>query len=163
MKYSKALELMKKGAKVKLPTWGGYWFWDPDQETIIMHTKDGEELDIRETQRVEYTTLNVASEDWVLADDSNCPELGGEALFGFEEALKYIKRGFKMCRKNWNAKDQYVFYTDPYMNDQYKVVENPNMVGTLYPFLVIKTNYNGIVPWLASQTDMLANDWCFAE
>ena len=32
MKYSKALELMKQGVKVKLPSWGGYWFWDHEKK-----------------------------------------------------------------------------------------------------------------------------------
>ena len=38
--FEKAFELMKKGYKVKLPTWGGYWYWDAEEETIVMHTKD---------------------------------------------------------------------------------------------------------------------------
>ena len=28
MKFSEAFKLMKKGAKVKLPGWGGFWYWD---------------------------------------------------------------------------------------------------------------------------------------
>lgn len=42
MKFSKAFELMKHGEKVKLPSWGGYWYWDGSRKTIIIHTKDGE-------------------------------------------------------------------------------------------------------------------------
>lgn len=163
MKFSEALKLMKAGQKVKLPTWGGYWFWDPNKETIIIHTKDGEELDIRETQVVEYTTLNIASEDWMLADEENCPQLGGVATFGFEDAIRMLKRGLKVARQNWNGKDQYVFKIDPYLNDQFRIDEFPTMVGTPYPYLAIKTNYNGLVPWLASQTDMLADDWYIVE
>lgn len=53
MKFKEAFRLMEQGVKVKLPSWSGYWYWDADKESIIMHTKDGEELDIRETQRVE--------------------------------------------------------------------------------------------------------------
>ena len=51
-----------------------------------MHTKDGRELDIRETKRVEYTTLNILSDEWVLASTKNCPAMGGEATFSFGEA-----------------------------------------------------------------------------
>lgn len=47
MKFSKAFELMKHGEKVKLPSWGGYWYWDGSRKTIIIHTKDGIEMDIR--------------------------------------------------------------------------------------------------------------------
>lgn len=163
MKFSEALKLMKAGHKVKLPTWGGYWYWDSDMKTIIMHTKDGEELDIRETEVVEYTTLNIASEDWMLADKENCPQLGGVATFGFEDAIRMLKRGLKVARQNWNANDQYIFHINPYNNDQFQIHEYPTMVGTPYPYLAIKTNYNGLVPWLASQTDMLADDWYIVD
>lgn len=50
MKFEEALKAMKAGSKAKLPSWGGYWYWSPEKETIIMHTKDGQELDIRETR-----------------------------------------------------------------------------------------------------------------
>lgn len=89
MEFKKALELMKQGMKMKLPSWSGYWFYDNEKETIIMHTKEGKELDIRETERVEYTALNICSNEWMIADKNNCPELGGVATFGFDEAIKY--------------------------------------------------------------------------
>ena len=53
MNFKQTFEAMKNGAKVKLPSWGGYWCWDG--QTILMHTKDGAVLDIRDTQVVEYT------------------------------------------------------------------------------------------------------------
>ena len=83
MKFTEALKHMKAGGKVKLPSWGGYWYWDDGKETIMIHTRDGKELDIRETQVVEYTTLNICSDEWLIADKDNCPELGGEAMFNF--------------------------------------------------------------------------------
>ena len=69
MKFSEAFEKMKSGAKVKLPSWGGYWCWDAEKETIMMHCrpqdadKPGDVLDIREMQRVEYTLKNILSDD----------------------------------------------------------------------------------------------------
>lgn len=108
MKFEEALKAMKCGSKVKLPSWGGYWCWNPEKEAIIMHTKDGQELDIRETQNVEYTLQNILSDEWTLADKTNCPQLGGEATFSFGEAIKYLKRGMKVARKGWNGKKQYI-------------------------------------------------------
>ena len=160
--FKEAFALMKQGHKVKLPSWGGYWRWDEEKQTIIMHTKEGTELDIRETDRVEYTFGNVASDDWILADETNTPALGGVATFSFGEAIKYLKRGFKVKRQGWNGKDQFLVYIDPYNNDQFKLIEEAPL-GTFYGYVAIKTNYNAIVPWLASQTDMLADDWVFAE
>ena len=40
MIFKEAFELMKQGAKVKLPGWNGYWCWDNDKQTIP--TKDRE-------------------------------------------------------------------------------------------------------------------------
>lgn len=88
MLFRKAFELMKQGMKVKLPSWAGYWYWSKEKQTIIMHTKDGIDMDIRETQIPDYTFSNIASDEWTLADSKNCPELGGEATFSFGEAIK---------------------------------------------------------------------------
>ena len=111
MNFNQAFEAMKQGEKVKLPSWGGYWCWDAEKETIMMHcrTKDadagqGPVLDIRETQRVEYTLRNILSDEWVVADETNTPVLGGMATFTFGEAIKYLKRGMKVARKGWNGK-----------------------------------------------------------
>ena len=116
MRFDKAFKIMKQGSKVKLPSWGGYWFWSKEKQTIIMHTKDGEELDIRETQIPDYTFGNICSDEWVLADGENCPELGGEATFSFGEAIKYLKRGMKVARKGWNGKGIYLEMYSPEVN-----------------------------------------------
>ena len=50
MEFRDAFKIMKSGGKVKLPSWGGYWFWDVEKQSIMMHTKDGEDIDIRETK-----------------------------------------------------------------------------------------------------------------
>lgn len=71
MLFREAFELMKQGKKLKLPSWAGYWYWSKDKQTIIMHTKDGVDMDIRETQIPDYTFSNIASDEWVLADDQN--------------------------------------------------------------------------------------------
>lgn len=47
MRFSEAFGLMKQGALIKLPSWAGYWYWSKEKQTIIIHTKDGEEFDIR--------------------------------------------------------------------------------------------------------------------
>lgn len=164
MNFKKALIEMKAGAKVKLPSWGGFWYWDPDKQTVMMHTKDGEDLDIRETQRVEYTLSNILSDEWITADKTNTPVLGGEATFSFGDAIKYLKRGLRVARKGWNGKEQFIelasgiSYADPdgaITNADHAAIGNQAIafVGT-----------SGVqLGWLASQADMLAEDWVFAE
>ena len=164
MKFEEAFKMMKSGGKAKLPSWGGYWYWNPEKKTITMHTKDGKEMDIRETQVVEYTVGNILSDEWVVADESNCPQLGGEAMFSFGEAVKYLKRGMRVARKGWNGKKQYIqlatgiSYRDAdnrIVNCEHDAIGNKAIafVGT-----------SGVqMGWLASQADMLAEDWIFAE
>lgn len=124
----------------------------------------GELLDIRETQRVEYTMMNMQSDEWEIADSKNCPVMGGEATFSFGDAIKYMKRGLKVARKGWNGKKQYiqlasgVSYKTPegeIVNCEHDAIGNKAVafVGT-----------SGVqMGWLASQADMLAEDWVFAE
>ena len=169
MNFVEALKAMKDGAKVKLPSWGGYWYWDSEKDTVMIQCRSqdsdqGELLDIRETQRVEYTLLNVASDEWVIADEENCPVLGGEAMFGFGDAIKYIKRGLKVKRKGWNGKNQYIQLatgishksaTGEIVNCEHDAIGNMAVafVGT-----------SGVqLGWLASQADMLAEDWVFVD
>lgn len=164
MKFKEALKEMKNGISMKLPSWGGYWCWDEEAQTIIMYTKDNQRLDIRETQRVEYTLSNVASDEWIIADESNCPVLGGEAAFSFGEAIKYLKRGLKVKRKGWNGKNQFIQLAtgisyktadDEIVNCEHETIDNKAIafIGT-----------SGVqMGWLASQADMLAEDWMFAD
>lgn len=111
MNWNEAYKLLKEGNKIKLPSWGGYWYWDNDKETIIMHTKDNEKIDIRETQRVDYTFSNIASDKWIIATSENTPILGGDVRFDFLEALKYLLRGFKVRRESWDLVD-YIYFQD---------------------------------------------------
>jgi len=164
MKFAEALKEMKRGIPMKLPSWGGYWCWDDEAQTIIMYTKDNQRLDIRETQRVEYTLLNVLSDEWLSANGENCPILGGTAEFSFSDAIRYLKRGLKVARKGWNGKKQYIelasniSYQDAsglVVNCDHEAIGNQAIafVGT-----------SGVqMGWLASQADMLAEDWIFAE
>ena len=163
MRFEEALKIMKDGNKVKLPSWGGFWKWDSEKESIIMHTKDGEELYIRETQVVEYTLGNILSDEWIVADENNCPELGGEATFSFGEAIKYLKRGMKVARKGWNGKKQYIQLAS---GISYKTADN-QIVNCEHDAIgnkaVAFVGTSGVqMGWLASQADMLAEDWVFA-
>ena len=171
MYFKEAFELMKHGEKVKLPSWGGYWCWDPEKETIMMHCRpqdadkgQGPVLDIRETQRVEYTLRNILSDDWQIADEINTPVLRGEATFSFGDAIKYMKRGLRVKRKGWNGKNQYIqlAINISYMSPDGAVVNcDHDAIGNQ---AIAFVGTSGVqMGWLASQADMLADDWVFAD
>ncbi len=164
MRFDEALKHMKNGFKMKLPSWGGFWEWNAEKQTIMINTKSGEIIDIRETENVEYTITNILSDEWEFATSENTEILGGLCTFGFDQAIKYVKRGFKLKRKGWNGKNQYIelaqniSYTNTcgdIENCEHEDIGNKAIafVGT-----------SGIqLGWLASQADMLAEDWTFAE
>lgn len=161
---------MKEGKKVKLPSWGGYWCWNNEKNTVEMHCRKKESdsgndiLDIRETQRVEYTLENICSDEWIIADEKNTPILGGEATFDFGQAIKYMKRGLKVTRKGWNGKKQYIQLATgiSYKTTDGKVVncEHEAIGNRAIAFVGTSGVQMG---WLASQADMLAEDWIFME
>ena len=82
----------------------------------------------------------------------------------FGEALEIIKRGSKVQRSGWNGKGMYVFLIGNEMSKgngwTYTNGVNDNM--PLLPFIAMKTADEKVVPWLASQTDILAEDWLVA-
>lgn len=67
----------------------------------------------------------------------------------FGEALKMLKEGLKVSRRGWNGIDMFIFLEQA---RDYKESE-------LLPHLVIKTVNNAYIPWLASQADLLVEDW----
>lgn len=70
----------------------------------------------------------------------------------FGQALEAVKSGKKISRSGWNGKGQYVMIQLP--------DENSKMT---LPYLYISTVWGDLVPWLSSQTDILADDWIITE
>ena len=172
MRFETALDAMKAGAKVKRPSWAGYWSWDEKKETIRMHCRPEESdtgepvLDIRDTQRVEYTLRNVLADDWMYADETNCPVLGGnQKRLSFGEAIKMAKLyGKRIRRKGWNGKNQFVELATciSYKNAEGDCINAQHDAIGNAAFAFIGTS--GVqIGWLASQADMLATDWEVVE
>lgn len=84
----------------------------------------------------------------------------------FSAALKLVKECWKISREGWNGKGMYVVFQRGYPNG---IAINKNTAeatgepeGTMMvfrPYLMMKTADGEFVPWVASQTDLLAMDW----
>ena len=61
------------GERIKRPLWEGYWEWE--NNTIMMHCRDGSVVDIRETDFVAYTFSNIAQRDWMVVEEPIQKEL----------------------------------------------------------------------------------------
>lgn len=80
-----------------------------------------------------------------------------EEYENFGQALNYLKQGRKVSRRGWNGKGIFIELQTP--------DENSKMT---HPYIYIDTTNlqtdnpdapKDRVPWLASQTDLLAEDW----
>lgn len=75
----------------------------------------------------------------------------------FGGAIKALKDGERLMRQGWNGKNMWLIYIEA---DQYELKAWKYFNATeQLPFIAMKTADNKIVPWLASQTDVLADDW----
>lgn len=99
------------------------------------------------------------------------PARAGELTFG--EAIEALKRGAKVAREGWNGKGMWLalspghqaleankFWAGP----NRKYAEQAGGSVEVLPSITIKTADGKILMgWLASQTDMLAEDWRVIE
>jgi hypothetical protein len=81
----------------------------------------------------------------------------------FSEALEAIKLGSKVAREGWNGKGMFLFLVP---GSKFTVNRAP-LLG-IYPegteieyhaHIDMKTAQGYVVPWIASQSDLLAEDW----
>jgi hypothetical protein len=71
----------------------------------------------------------------------------------FGEAIRALKTGHRVHRAGWNGKGMWLVYIR---------TATAWGLGSAYetlPFIAMRTAQGEFVPWLASQTDMLAEDW----
>ena len=82
----------------------------------------------------------------------------------FGSAIELLKMGFKLKRKGWNGKNQYIELAT---NISYKTA-NGEIVNSKHEAIGNKAiafvGTSGVqMGWLASQADMLAEDWIVAK
>ena len=78
----------------------------------------------------------------------------------FGKALEKVKLGKKIARKGWNGKNQFVFVVDgDLLNDAVGYANVGNLAECSDVLAIYTSNKVVQVGWLATQTDMLADDW----
>lgn len=66
----------------------------------------------------------------------------------FGEAIASLKSGKRVAREGWNGKGMWLALQVPDTNSKMSL-----------PYIYMRTACDNNVPWLASQTDVLAEDW----
>lgn len=85
----------------------------------------------------------------------------------FEWALSTLKTGGRVCREGWNGKGMFLFLVP----GSRFAVNRPPLLGIFpeghsiqyQPHIDMLTAQGSVVPWLASQSDLLADDWMAVE
>jgi hypothetical protein len=70
------------------------------------------------------------------------------AKFDFGHALDALRAGAKVSRDGWNGHNMFIHLQVPDENSKMQL-----------PYLYMRTAHGELVPWVASQTDLLAKDW----
>ena len=109
--------------------------------------------------------------------ESWCPreafEMSGRPVSSmtFGQALEAMKRGKKVARAGWNGKGMYLWLLpatevkkewchDPRLIEAMGDRDTLPCLGSIRMFTATKEVLTG---WLASQTDMLSDDWCIVD
>lgn len=82
----------------------------------------------------------------------------------FGDAVNALKSGAKVSRQGWNGKGMYLVLilgsaVEYAINERYGNPHDPTDRKQVLDAIYMKTADGKLVPWLASQTDILSTDW----
>jgi hypothetical protein len=151
MKYAEVEPALQAGKKIKLSPWkNAYWYMKDG--VLVNHDEEGFECPTKELFPHDF--MWVMSEKWEVVGEET-PDDNNPFYCSFGIALVHLKKGKKVARKGWNGKRQYIQLATyiSYMTADGQVMHCDHnaiaFVGT-----------SGVqMGWLASQADMLAEDW----
>lgn len=118
---------------------------------VIGHTDDGDFLVQNEGQD---------NDQWVIPSETFARTYE-EVKQDFGWSIRQLKAGNKVARKGWNGKGIFIELQVP---DEYSKMTHPYIfIDTTGLQTENPDAPKSRVPWLASQTDMLAEDWEVVE
>ncbi len=90
--------------------------------------------------------------EWKTGEDADTTTKGDPVdkhlQFDFGQALMTLRQGNRVARYGWNGKNMWICLQFPDVKSKMTL-----------PYIYMKTAQGDLVPWLASQTDLLASDW----
>ena len=123
----------------------------PDADGTVVITEKHTLMDIARW----LITLTDASEMKYCLDKAEAEKDSMETM-DFGDALAALKAGSRVAREGWNGKGMWIgLHTEIGMF----VREACGTELTYRDYITMKTVDNHLVPWVASQTDLLAEDW----
>lgn len=166
MKFNEAEKAMRAGKKVKLPKWENAYWYMKDGE-IINHFEEGQE--VPSAMLFPRDLMWVLREDWEIVQEAESenvckPMAKNGNLRNFGWAIAALKMGKKVARAGWNGKKQYIQIAMgiSYRSASGEIVNcDHDAIGNR---AIAFVGTSGVqMGWLASQADMLADDWYEVE
>lgn len=174
MNFEEALECIKEGNKIYRKGWNGkdiFLYYVPAASyapctDIARETFNGENVPYGAYIAIKTAQGNVVpwvpSQSDLLSDDWEASRYeNSKILMDFGEALELLKQGKSIYRLGWNGTNQFLFcITSKELSCslQYGFGEYENE-PRFTDIIMIKTSSNQIQAWVATQTDILSNDW----
>lgn len=168
MNFEEALKEIRKGKSVRCKGWenkNAFIYFVETLDTgdssykgfIAMKSAPGTDGYVVPWEQCQNDILR---DDWEVVEKD---EVMVRDRFGFGMALHYMRNGSKVARKGWNGKGMFVYYVPPgrYLARTAPAKSISDIEGKVSygAYLALKTVTGEVVPWLASQTDILAMDW----
>jgi len=157
--------LRREGYKVVYED--GYVSWSPKEVFEKAYKEVGVVADEKEERAI---LVNPSTGNWHVVGGVATMEVpkrtNASEFFPFGTAIEELKVGKKVARTGWNGKGMFLYLIN---TGNYQLsVDSPLQLdgtgnGCLLPWIGMKTADEKFVPWLASQTDMLAEDWQIVE
>lgn len=169
MKFSEVVPALKAGKKIKLSMWKkAYWYMDEDG-MLMNHFEEGDEVPA--ALMFSRGLLMAMSNKWeVVGEETAAVPVD---TYSFGDAINFLKVGKKVARKGWNGKGMFLVLCPgsevPADHMRVKPVKKfyqqegrtPVIIAPHIDLKAADGTY--VTGWLASQTDMLADDWFTVE
>jgi hypothetical protein len=132
---------------------------NPDEDGYLVEYQDGgKPNDERHKGYISWSPADVFEKSYRSTDG-----------LSFGLAVEALKLGQRVTRTGWNGKGMFLYFVPA---ASYPAARNSfgTMLG-VFPgdmvpyraYIAMKTAQNDVVPWVASQSDVLADDWQIVE
>lgn len=158
MDFTSAFISMQQGHKVTRTTWKGYWCILNGE--IVMVTKEGKAVNLRESPDMMYTISNILCDDWGVCDDRVVSMLPGESATAASKVDPKNLRNDAKVNKHEEQKKQPInnpISTNPrcnvkYDKDKEECKINLNEIPGEYPKATMDSSKNETKSTSSSKT-----------
>ena len=172
MKFNEVEKSLKEGKKIKLASWkNAYWYYDQENGVIMNHFEEDGSTDVPTSALFPSDLIWVMGNDWEVVGEETAAVPADTYSFG--DAINFLKAGKKVARKGWNGKGMFLVLCPgsevPADHMRVKPVkkfyqQEGRVSVIIAPHIDLKAaDGTYVTGWLASQTDILADDWFTVE